>query len=135
MKAKNTKARSLKIQTAATLLLTGVDITQQYPFRKLAKRLAAQESCHITTAKRHLATAARRARGEMVRNGWGGTREPKGGRPTNKAFHSTYRGQEIFHDATKTRRPWSVKVIEHNRWAEFPSLEIAQNHINKIQGE
>lgn len=76
----NTKARSEEIQAAARALLVarGVDITQQVA-RPLVKALAEQTGCHIDTAKRHVAAAIRRARGEQAR-AWGGAR-PGAGRP------------------------------------------------------
>lgn len=82
MSAPNTKARSLALQNAAKQLIEEqrVDVTQQVVFLPLAKLLMAQEHCGIDTAKRHIATAVRRARGELSYAQWGGYR-PGAGRP------------------------------------------------------
>ena len=77
----NTRARSEEIQSAARALLAerAVDITQQVDVRTLAKELAAQANCHYDTARRHIATAVRRARGGQLPNGtWGGKRDGAG---------------------------------------------------------
>lgn len=77
----NTKARHLEILSAAHELLADVDVTTDYPFKTLARRLADQTSCHIDTARRNLAKAARRKRYQIVKNeNWGGSR-PNSGRP------------------------------------------------------
>ncbi len=79
--ASNTKERSEAIQEAARALLDEqqIDVTAQVVIRPLAKLLAARMDCHYDTAKRHVATAIRCARGEFSSRQWGGSRG--GGRP------------------------------------------------------
>ena len=76
----NTKARSIEIQTAARALLVerAVDITQRVDYAPLIKELVARVGCHPDTAKRHVGTAARRARGEESALRWGGARAGAG---------------------------------------------------------
>lgn len=90
--AANTKARSDAIQAAARTLLIErqIDIKQQVAFRPLAQELAKRVDCHYDTAKRHVAAAVRRARGELAAQ-WGGAREGAGyprGVPRKKTEHS-----------------------------------------------
>ena len=83
----NTRERSAAIQAAARALLAarGVDVTKQVDYRPLAKELSEQTECHYDTAKRHIGTAVRRARGEAsAARGWGGAREGAG-RPKDVA--------------------------------------------------
>jgi hypothetical protein len=79
MVAPNTKERSDAIQAAARALLVEreIDIKQQVLFRPLAQELVKRADCHYDTAKRHIAKAVRRARGEMAAQ-WGGAREGAG---------------------------------------------------------
>ena len=71
----NTRERSDHFQAAARALLVarGIDITRQVDIRALAIDLAATEGCHLDTAKRHVAKAVRRSRGELSAD-WGGVR-------------------------------------------------------------
>jgi len=77
----NTRARSAALQDAARALIVarGMDATTDTVPRVWAAEFAAQQGCTIETARRHLAKAARRMRGE-VSAVWGGTR-PGAGRP------------------------------------------------------
>lgn len=81
--AANTKARAEEIQEAAkTILVThDIDVTKQVALLPLAKELMQQTGCEISTAKRHVAKAVRRARGVLSEARWGGAR-PGAGRPT-----------------------------------------------------
>lgn len=77
----NTRERSDAIQTTARALLEAraIDITKQVDIAALVPALVEQTDCHPDTAKRHIAKAVRRARGEAAAN-WGGAR-PGAGRP------------------------------------------------------
>lgn len=83
--AVNTKARSEELQEAArTLLVTHeVDVNNQVALLPLAKDLMRLTGCEISTAKRHIAKAVRRARGVLSDAQWGGSR-PGAGRPTEQ---------------------------------------------------
>lgn len=70
----NTKQRHLEIMTDAHKILEDIDVTAPYPFLELAKALADKAGCHLTTAKRNLAKAARQKRGEIMKDNWGGNR-------------------------------------------------------------
>ena len=74
----NTKARHLEILEAAkaALVENDVDITRPVNILPIAKIVAQQTDCHITTAKNNVAKAIRIARGELVAQ-WGGNRQPK----------------------------------------------------------
>lgn len=83
MSRPNSKARSEAIQRAARALLQEqqIDVNEQVVILPLAKLLVDRERCHLTTAKIHIATAIRRARGDITaRRVWGGPR-PGAGRP------------------------------------------------------
>ena len=77
----NTRERSDAIQTAARALLEAraVDITKQVDIAALVPALVEQTQCHADTAKRHIAKAVRRARGEAAAT-WGGARPGSGTR-------------------------------------------------------
>jgi hypothetical protein len=80
MKA-NSRERSEAIQAEARALLVerAIDVTQQVDCRTLSKELKARAACDISTAKRHIGTAVRRARGGQLPDGtWGGRREGAG---------------------------------------------------------
>ena len=83
--AQNTKARHQQIQALAFEILEDVDVTGPYPFRELAKQLAARADCHIDTAKRNLAKAARRMRHPDWKPQWGGPREGAGRPPMDNS--------------------------------------------------
>lgn len=73
----NTKGRSEAIQEAARCLLLDrrVEVREQIEILPLAKLLAEETGCYLDTAKRHIATAIRRARGDIsAGRGWGGPR-------------------------------------------------------------
>lgn len=78
--ATNTKVRSLEIYAAAVALVESVDVGEAVEIRPLAKELKRQIGCNYDTAKRHIAKAVRRKRGELVKlhQGWGGPREGSG---------------------------------------------------------
>lgn len=83
----NSKARSEAIQRTARALLIEqqIDVNEQVVILPLAKLLVDRELCHLTTAKIHIATAIRRARGQISKERqWGGTR-PGAGRPKEEA--------------------------------------------------
>jgi hypothetical protein len=73
------KERSEYLQSFAKQMLldTNFDVWQPVNWRKLAPVMAEQAQCHSETAKRHLAKAARRLRGEYVAQR-GGKREGAG---------------------------------------------------------
>lgn len=75
------KERVDALQQAARNLLEErqIDIWHPYGFRGLTVEFARANECHVETAKRHLARAARRMRGEQVPPR-GGPR-PGAGRP------------------------------------------------------
>lgn len=79
--ASNTRARSAALQVAARAFVEarGVDITETVPINALAPAFAAEQACHLDTAKRHLGKAVRRMRGDLVPTP-GGAR-PGAGRP------------------------------------------------------
>lgn len=86
----NTKARHLEILDAAYDIIetAKVDITEAVDILPLAKQLAEQTGCHITTAKKNVAKAIRQKRGQLAgawgdepQGGWGGYR-PGAGRPS-----------------------------------------------------
>lgn len=62
------KERTTYLQTFAKQMLidTNFDVWQPVDWRKLAPIMAEQAQCHPETARRHLAKAARRLRGEYV---------------------------------------------------------------------
>lgn len=74
----NTKRRHRQIMRAAKQVLKYIDVTEPYPFLPLAKEISELSQCHINTAKRNLAKAARIKRGEFVEeDNWGGDRTPR----------------------------------------------------------
>lgn len=73
----NGKARSEAIQEAARCLLLDrrVEVRGQVEILPLARLLAEETGCHLTTAKVHIATAIRRSRGDIsAGRNWGGPR-------------------------------------------------------------
>jgi hypothetical protein len=76
----NTKQRHQEIQKLAFELLADVDVTGAYPFRPLAKELSKRANCHLDTAKRNIAKAARRMRHPDWKPEWGGARPGAGKR-------------------------------------------------------
>lgn len=75
------KERTESLQSFARKMLTdsNFDVNDSIDLRHLAPLMAEQTGCHIETARRHLAKAARRLRGEYVAER-GGAR-PGAGRP------------------------------------------------------
>lgn len=74
----------LKGEARRILDESGADITQKVTIRPLAKRLMAATDCGIDAAKRRIAEAIRRKRGEHVKattGNWGGVREGSGRPP------------------------------------------------------
>lgn len=51
-----------------------------------------------------------------------------------RKFHSTYRGFDIYHEASVKRRPWTVSIPEHGRYASKPTLEACHSMIDIITG-
>jgi len=78
--AKNTKVYSEAIYAAAVALVEPVDVSEAVEIRPLAHKLVEAIGCNYDTAKRHIAKAVRRKRGELVKlhQGWGGPREGSG---------------------------------------------------------
>jgi len=75
----NTRERTAALQDAARAFLEarGVNIAEAVPIKALAPAFARAQACHLDTAKRHLAKAVRRMRGELVAS-WGGPRDGAG---------------------------------------------------------
>lgn len=86
----NTKQRHEEIYAACTKILAKVggvslvDSLQQEErialLRGMANNVAKTTDCHISTAKRNVAKALRRARYDIIKQSWGGHR-PGAGRP------------------------------------------------------
>lgn len=89
------KDRVNALQQAARSLLEErqIDVWQPYDFRRLAYDLSVANECHIETAKRHLARAARRMRGEQV-PARGGPR-PGAGRPRKEGTEMNEAARKI----------------------------------------
>lgn len=83
MTAPNTKKRVEHLRSEARRILdeSNIDITQKVKILPLAKQMMDDTECGIDAAKRHIAQAVRRKRGEHVKARWGGKRYPSGGRP------------------------------------------------------
>lgn len=76
----NTKERSSELAAIAAEILTasGADITDSVSIAPMVETMTARTGCHTDTARRHLARAVRRARGELVKARWGGARDGAG---------------------------------------------------------
>ena len=85
--AKNTRARSEALQAAARALIEahGIDLRDGVPIRALADELVNSQGCTLETARRHIAKAARRMRGEIsAADNWGGYRPGAGLKTSNE---------------------------------------------------
>lgn len=76
----NTRARSDALQVAARAFIDaiGLDVRESNTTRTMALSFATAEGCTVETARRHLARAARRMRGELSAETWGGKRDGAG---------------------------------------------------------
>lgn len=87
----NTKARHQEIYNASVESLDkagGVEAIDELSqderipkLRQMAKDVVNRTDCHIDSAKRNIAKAMRRARFGIMKEKWGGHRNPPGGRP------------------------------------------------------
>lgn len=113
----NTRAYSAALAQAASDLLaaSGEDVTQPVKVLPLAKRMAQETGCHISTAKQHIARAARLARHESTEPAaWGGTRPGAGGPKGKKAMNRHYYAARHTHgrDFSYDGGGWTAYTFE-----------------------